>query len=150
MADWAGAVAALRAEFEANFTAVPIAFQNEEPPSQPWPPSGVWAYFEVIQTQSVMRGVGMPGNKPWLTDGYAYAQIFAPKGYGLPQQLALADQAGEIFRAKTFYNTEPGVRLTCVGPNGEGPEIRGGGTASEDGASFVITVAIPFQFLYFK
>jgi len=52
MADWAGAVAAMRARFVGAFNAAPVKYQNEDPPQSPWPPAGPWIYFEVIQTQS--------------------------------------------------------------------------------------------------
>jgi hypothetical protein len=39
MTDYAGAVAAMRARFVAQFpSTVPVVYQNEDPPSQPWPP----------------------------------------------------------------------------------------------------------------
>jgi hypothetical protein len=59
MADYAGAVAAMRARFEANWTETAIAFQNEAFGDQTDP----WVYFEVITTTSEIRGAG-PSWKP--------------------------------------------------------------------------------------
>lgn len=143
MADWPGAVAAMRDFYSQSFAAAPTEYQNEAPPQEPWPPSGPWIYFEAIQADSKLRGVGQPGNNVWLTVGNLFLHVYAPKGYGLGQHLALANAAGEIFRAKTLYNTDPGARLTFYAPS-----VRGGDRASDDGNWFGITVSIPFEFYF--
>lgn len=153
MADYAGAVAAMRARFTANFTAAPASFQNEDPPQRPWPPNNPaspWAYFEVVETRNGLRGAGLPGNQVWLSVGNIYVNVFVPRGYGFADHLALAGLAAEVFRAQTFYNSEPGCCVRCWGENGEGPTIQGGDSAADDGTWFGVTVAIPFQFLYIK
>jgi hypothetical protein len=145
MADWAGAVAAMRARFEAAAFTAPTEYQNEDPPQTPWPPSPAvpWAYFEVIETQTTRRGVGLPGNQTWLTVGHIFIHVFAPKGYALPDHLALAGQAGAIFRSATFYNAEPGAKVVCGGPS-----VQGGDSSSDDGNWFGVTVAVPFEFYF--
>jgi hypothetical protein len=143
MADWAGAVAAMRARFEGAFDAAPVKYQNEDPPGKPWPPATPWIYFEVIQAQTTLRGVGLPGNQTWLTVGHIFIHTFVPKGRGLAEHLALAGKAGDIFRAATFYNDEPNTKVVCYGPS-----VQGGGSDSDDGNSFGVTVAIPFEFYF--
>lgn len=145
MADYAGAVAALRAAFEASAITAPRIYQNEDPPQKPWPPAVPvpWIYLEVIQSSSELRGAGLPGNQTWLTLGHVLIHVFAPKGYALPAHLALAGQAGELYRSKTFYNTDPGAKLTCYAP-----AIQGGDSASDDGNYFGVTVSIPFEFFF--
>jgi hypothetical protein len=146
MADWAGAVAAMRVRFEAAFNAAPVEYQNEDPPQQPWPPSSPavpWIYFEVIEAETAMRGVGLPGDKTWLTTGHIFVHVFVPKGYGLAGHLTLAGQAGDVFRAATFYNAEPGAKVVCFGPS-----VQGGDSAADDGNWFGVTVAIPFEFYF--
>jgi hypothetical protein len=143
MADWAGAVAAMRARFEGAFNAAPVKYQNENPPQTPWPPAEPWIYFEVIQTQSTLRGVGLPGNQTWLTVGHIFIHVFAPKGFGLAEHLALAGKAGDIFRAATFYNDQPNTKVVCYGPS-----VQGGDSSSDDGNWFGVTVAIPFEFYF--
>ena len=100
MADWAGAVAAMRARFAGVFNAAPVAYQNEDPPQDPWPPAAPaspWIYFEVIQAQTTLRGVGLPGQQTWLPTGHIFIHTFVPKGSGLADHLALAGQAGDVF-----------------------------------------------------
>jgi hypothetical protein len=145
MADYAGAVAAMRARFAGAFMSAPIAYQNEDPPQSPWPPAPAvpWIYFEVIEAQTALRGVGLPGNQTWLTSGHIFFHVFVPKGYGLADHLALAGRAGEVFRSATFYNSEPGAKVVCLGPS-----VQGGDSASDDGAWFGVTVSIPFHFYF--
>ena len=144
MADWAGAVAAMQARFKASFNAAPVEYQNEDPPQLPWPPASTpYVYFEVIEAKTVMRGVGLPGNKTWLTAGHIFIHVFVVKGYGLTAHLALAGEAGEIFRAATFYNGEPGAKVVCFAPS-----VQGGDSSSDDGNWFGVTVAIPFEFYF--
>jgi hypothetical protein len=145
MADYAGAVAAMRARFADNFSGAPVAYQNEDAPQKPWPPQPPvpWAYFEVIETQTALRGVGLPGNQTWLTSGHIFIHVFAPKGYGLADHLALAGRAGDVFRSATFYNSELGAKVVC-----RGPSVQGGDSASDDGNWFGVTVSIPFDFYF--
>lgn len=145
MADWAGAVAACKARFAGNFSATPVVYQNEDPPASPWPPAVVvpWTYFEVLQVDSKLRGVGKPGSQTWLTLGNIFAHVFVPKGYGLEDHLALANPIGEIFRAKTFYNSDPGAKIICGAP-----AVRGGDSGSDDGNYFGLVVGVPFEFYF--
>lgn len=148
MADYAGAVAAMRARFVAAWGATtPVQFQNEDPPSSPWPPepsAGAWCYFEVIQTESKERGVGLPGSKVWLTTGNIFVHIQVPGGHGLPAQLALTNQAGSIFRAATFYqDSVTGAKVVCGAPSEPG-----GASDADNGNWFSLTVSIPFEFYF--
>jgi len=144
MADWAGAVAAMQARFKGAFNAAPAKYQNEDPPQQPWPPASTpWVYFEVIEATTAQRGVGLPGQKTWLTTGHIFIHVFVPKGYGLAAHLAIAGPAGDLFRSATFYNAEPGAEVVCYGPS-----VQGGDSSSDDGNWFGVTVAIPFEFYF--
>ncbi|UGA47101.1 hypothetical protein HU230_0014085 [Bradyrhizobium quebecense] len=149
MADYAGAVAAMRARYVDGLTAAPSSFQNEDPPQTPWPPQGTpWCYFEVVETLRRKRGVGTPGNQTWLITGNIFVHVFVPKGYGFAAHLALAGQAGDLFKDATFYNAEPGACVRCWDENGEGPTVQGGDSASDDGNWFGLVVVIPFQFFF--
>jgi hypothetical protein len=145
MADWAGAVAAMQTRFRGAFAAAPVEYQNEDPPQNRWPPAPgkPWVYFEVIQGQTALRGIGLPGNQTWLTTGHIVIHVFVPKGFGLIDHLAIAGQAGDVFRAATFYSDEPGAKVVCFGPS-----VQGGDSSSDDGNWFGVTVAIPFDFYF--
>jgi hypothetical protein len=148
MSDYAGAVAAARARFVAAWASTTLVeFQNEDPPANPWPPapaSGPWVYFEMIQTSSSERGVGLPGSKIWLSVGNIFVHVFAPLGYGLPAHLALTAQAGAIFRAATFYqDAATGAKVVCGAPSEPG-----GASDADNGNWFGLTVSIPFEFYF--
>ena len=147
MADWAGAVAAMRARFVALFdtATTPVKYQNEDPPENPWPPPPAkpWIYFEVIEAQTTRRGVGLPGRQTWITTGHIFIHVFVAKGFGLVGHLLIAGTAGDVFRSATFYNSEPGAKVVCSGPS-----VQGGDSASDDGNWFGVTVAIPFEFYF--
>lgn len=145
MADYAGAVAAARAYFVARFSATQITYQNEDPPAHPWPPSppSPWCYFEMLETATELRGVGQAGNDVWLTTGQIRIHVFAPKGYGFAEHLAIAKLAGDVFRRATFYSTDPGAKVVCYGPS-----VQGGDSASDDGNWFGVTVSVPFELFF--
>lgn len=151
MADYAGAVAAMRARFAAAWLETPITYQNEDPPQSPWPPvdgenkSKPWVYFEVVASQSDIRGAGLPGDNVWLTTGFIFMHVFTPLGYGLPESLRLAGVAGEIFRAATFYQDDAGAKVRCMAPN-----IDGGRSDADNGNWFRVTCSVPFEFFYIK
>jgi hypothetical protein len=156
MADYAGAVAAMRTFFEARYSATPIAYQNEDAPSDPWPPvDGTgkpvpWLYFEVVQVETRLRGVGLPGNQVWLTVGFIRAHVFAPKGYGFAEHLAIAGLAAEVFRRRLSTTRIPAPVCAAGARTGEGPTIQGGDSASDDGNWFGVVVTVPFQFFFTK
>lgn len=141
----------MRARFEAMWTETPIAFQNETPPVQPWPPVDddqsplPWVYFEVLATSSDVRGAGRQGDKTWLTTGYIYAHVFTSEGAGYQEPIRLADAAGEIFRAATFYRADPGAKVVCGAPMTDG-----GASDADNGNQFRVTCAIPFEFYFIK
>lgn len=150
MADYAGAVAAIRDYFVARWVdgstaRTPIAFQNEAFADQ----TTAWVMFEVIGETSELRGAGTPGSHVWLYRGSIFVHVFVPKNEGAAQANALAVAAGEIFRAKQFYDDDPGCAVrTGVGPEGEGPRVDGGGSGADDGNWWRVTCVIPFEFYY--
>ncbi len=151
MADYAGAVAAMRSRFATAWSETQIAYQNEDPPSAPWPPvdgdgkSTPWVYFEVVTSQTSLRGAGLPGDNVWLTTGFIFIHVFTPLGYGLPESLRLAGLAAEIFRAATFYRDGAGSKVMCMAPN-----IDGGASDADNGNWFRVTCSVPFEFFFRK
>jgi hypothetical protein len=148
MADYAGAVAAIRDRFVAQWVTgsnpkTPIAFQNEDFADQSTP----WVYFEVINSASELQGSGTPGSHVWLYRGNIFVHVFVPVGYGAADAQALAVAAGEIFRTKQFYDTDPGCCVrTGVGADGEGPRVDGGGSGADNGNWWRVTATIPFEY----
>jgi hypothetical protein len=149
MADYAGAVAAIKAQFVAGWTQTPISYQNETPPQQPWPPvdgngqSTPWVYFEVIGNGSEIRGAGRVGDNIWLYRGGIFIHVFIPENNGVETAQSLAVAAGEIFRAQTFYNDGQGAKVVCMSP-----QTDGGASDADNGNWFRMTCYVPFEYFH--
>ena len=144
MSDYAGAVAAIKERFVEAWTETPIAFANQDPPQEPWPPaSGAWIYFEVIGNGSDMRSIGVPGDHMWTYRGNIFAHVFVPVGYGVEEPQRLAVAAGEIFRAATFYDDGQGSKVVCISP-----QVDGGGSDADQGNWFRMTATVPFNYYH--
>jgi hypothetical protein len=145
MADYAGAVAAIKQRMIDNWTTTPIDFQNESPQQHvdangsPIP----WVYCEIIGNGSSLRGAGTPGDHIWIYSGLIAAHVFVPVNTGtdLAQQYAVA--IGEIFRAQGFYSDDAGRIVRTWSPRTDG-----GGSDADDGNWFVVTCRIPFEYLH--
>ena len=147
MADYAGAVAAIKQRLSDNWTTTQIAFQNETP-GEPWPPVDVngspvaWVYLEVIAATSGLRGVGLPGSQTWLYEGNIFVHVFVPVGTGTVLANQYAVSIGEIFRAKSFYRDESaGAEVRTWSPR-----MDGGASAAANGNYFRVSCTIPFEF----
>jgi hypothetical protein len=149
MADYAGAIAALRSAFAAAWTATPIAYPNTPPPAATWPPidgNGAplpWVYFEVVGNGSTLRSLGLPGALLWLYKGHVFVHVFVPSDYGTDAAEAYAAAAGEIFRAQTFYQDGSGAKVICYAP-----ETDGGQKDADNGNQWRITCTIPFEYYH--
>lgn len=144
MADYAGAVAAIKARMAANWTTTPIVYQNAKNEYDPGAnDQQPWVFFEVLGSSSGLRGVGMPGSHVWLYRGFIMAHVFVPVNSGTDTAQQYAVTIGEIFRAKEFYNDTPPA---CV--RTWSPQTDGGADDSEDGKWWRVTCSIPFEFYY--
>jgi hypothetical protein len=153
MANYAGAIAALRTAFAAAwaaaYPAVPIAYPNTIPPAETWPPidgSGApvpWVYFEVIGNGAALRSCGAPGSLLWLYKAHIFVHVFVPADYGTDDAEAFAVAAGEIFRAQTFYQDGAGAKIICYAP-----QTDGGAKDADNGNQWRITCSIPFEYYH--
>lgn len=143
MADYAGAVAAIKQRLIDNWTATPIAFLNEGDPVQgdiderPAP----WVLCEIVGTDSELRGVGTPGSHVWRYFGLVRMHVYVPAGSGAEIGLQHAVALGEIFRAATFYNATAGHEVRTLSPSIDGPD-----SGSDDGKWFRVTATVEFQY----
>jgi hypothetical protein len=159
MADYAGAIDAIRARFVDQWkidgaARTLITFPNEPavdgqgnpikmPPKGPDGAPVPWVYFEVIGNGSDLRGAGSPGDHIWLYRGGIFIHVFVPEGSGTDDLNALAIAAGEIFRATTLYADGQGRKVVCMSPS-----IRGGGSDADRGNVFGVTCFIPFEYFH--
>lgn len=154
-ADYAGAVAAIRARFEAQWAVddvlrTPVAFVNEAAEPAVDPDNGnpiPWVFFEVLHDGSVVVGSGTPGNKTIVYDGTIKGHVFVPINKGVADGLAYAVAIGEIFRNQLFYNDVTEGCYVRSGFDMQGqPRIDEGDASSDDGQWFAITATIPFEY----
>lgn len=151
MADYLGAKAAMRQRFQDAWgNTTPIATQNKSAPSGwpgVWPPvvGGViisWVYLEILASGATLASAtGTTGNRLWAYEGDINVHVFVPVGDEDDGATELALQAGEIFRAAKFYEGPDGRCIRTLAPL-----IEDGGSASDDGNWFVVTMSVPFTY----
>jgi hypothetical protein len=146
MADFAGAVAAIKARLAANWSATPIGYMNGAEPVTRNAATGTpepWVLAEIVGAGANIHGTGTPGDRVWLYDGLIYCHVFMPKGSGddVARQHAVA--LGEIFRNAEFYTETPGHAVRCWAPR-----VDGGGDGADDGLWFRMTATIPFEYWF--
>lgn len=154
MADFAGALAAIRAKFVAEWIVGPdprtrIALVNENP-ADPWPPknpdNSLQNYVLLAPTGNGIGlcGFGTPGNQLTIYPGLIDIHVYAPVGKGTSDAFTLAVAAGEIFRNQLFYNNvTPGCYLRSWTPR-----VDGGGPGDDDGIWFRVSANIPFDYYH--
>lgn len=152
MADFAGALAAIKQRFIANWVVggdprTRIAYVNENPDA-PWPPRKPdksldnWVLFSAVGATADHPGFGTPGNQLYLYRGLISITCFVPVGKGTADAFMLAVAAGEIFRATKFYDdVTPGCYVRTWTPR-----VDGGAPGDDDGAWFRVTATIPFEY----
>ncbi|MBN9334835.1 phage tail terminator-like protein [Devosia sp.] len=146
MGDFAGAKAAIRQRLIDNWTETPITFQNEPTPT-PWPPKDADGFptgfvnLELSTQPASMRGAGQPGSQVWINPGFIYVHVFEPSGTGEAAATQRATAIGEIFRGKVFYETGDGCYVRTWAPR-----VDGGGSGSDDGNWFRVTMSVPFAY----
>ena len=143
MADYSGAMEAIKSRITANWSTTPLSFQNEPSPAvqdanaNPTP----WVHCEIFGLPGDIEGMGTPGNQTWLYDGLLHMHVFTPTGSGDAIGRQYADQLAEIFRNAEFYNGTPGFAVrTRTG------YVDGGGPGSDDGLWYRHTATVPFEY----
>ena len=117
MADYAGAVQAIRDRLAANWTTTPISFQNEpfDPPTDPNSGNPApWVALEVIGNDSELRAAGTPGDHVWIYRGHILVHVFVPVNAGAAPVLHFTDDDGRVrFAASLPAAQARGLRLSA-------------------------------------
>ena len=141
--NYAGARAAIRQFFEAAWAGrTPVAYPNVQASGltvdgEPVP----WVRLEIINDGAELVGVGAPGNRVYRYDGAIEVSVFVPAGTGDEQAATLATAAGEIFRAREFYNDVPGYSIRSKVPGMIDTDI-----VRDNGKWYGVAVTIPFEY----
>jgi hypothetical protein len=157
-ADYAGAIAAIKSRFEANWLTdgarkTPFCYLNEAP-CETVDESGTpisWCLVEIVHSGSYLLASGTPGNRPTAWDMLIKVHVMSPTGTGSGEGgggLMLALSAGEIFRNALFYNTVTSGCYVRSGYEMQGqPRIDEGDVNSNDGSWFATTATIPAEYV---
>lgn len=92
---------AMRARAEANFTAIPLAFKNEDYELPATPAAFAFVELNVVDHGLVAFGGGAGANMQ-RSEAEIEAQILVPIGQGVADGLAWAEQFAAVFRAKAL------------------------------------------------
>lgn len=152
MADYAGAVEAIKSRFTTLWVSgfeprTKVVMVNENP-QEPFPPRDgnnalqPWVLLSIEGAGAGQIAFGTTSSHGYLYVGTIYAHVYVPVGGGTADAFELAVAAGEIFRAKQFYDTPPCFVRTHA------PRVDGGAPGSDDGIWFRVTASIPFEFYY--
>lgn len=153
-ADYAGACAAIRERFEANWQTAgvpttPVDFVNEagEPAVDAGGNPTAWVFFEIVHNGSYIIGSGTPGQQTIVYEGLIKGHVFVPINTGVTDGLAKAVAIGEIFRNKVFFDgVTPGCYVRSGYDKQGQPRVDEGDASSDDGQWFAITATIPFEY----
>lgn len=148
MADYAGAVAAIKDRLRANWTTTDIGFENGQPPRTMDADSQLvpWVFCAVVADGAGIEGFGLPGDHVVRERGAIEIEVMVPAGTGddIARQYAVA--IGEIFRARRFYDAEPPAYLRTWTPTVR--DGRPGRSENPSGNWWCLPVSIPFEFYH--
>ncbi len=143
MADYVGALAAIKARVTGNWTTTPLAFSNENMPDpkdtdgNPVP----WVFFEIVSSGSDVVGSGVPGNQVIRYQGLIKCHVFVPTDTGIEVGFTHSVALGDIFKNQVFYNDTDGHYVRTLFPR-----IDEGTANSDDGLWYSVTATIPFEY----
>jgi len=125
----------VEAHLAAHWTACPV-----EPTNRAGRRSGDETFL-VVQypvANSEQISVGAPGNNLWREEGAIRFMLMIPRGGGVDEGYALADQIADLFRGQQLGALETFGPSSPVADDG-----------NEDGKFFGMAVVVPYQFDFF-
>jgi hypothetical protein len=152
MADYAGAVAAIKQRLRDNWATTRIEEANKTP-DQPWPPVSdngdpqPFLVIEVIVNASDIQGVGRPGGQMNIDYGHILVHVCVPTGSGTELAHSYASTIAAVYRSKEFYNATSGFAVRTWRPftdNGASADIEG----IPNGLYWKVVVSAEFEYLH--
>jgi hypothetical protein len=159
MADYAGAVAAIKALLVSNWVTggqptslIVYANTQPEPPFPPINPKtnnpAAFLVCEVSGTKGDPHTFGNAGNRFFLYSGLIVLHALVPINDGTANAEQLAVNAAEIFRTATFYVDANGSFIRTTAPNppdgGSGADLEG----LQAGSYFRVSCTVPFFYYH--
>ena len=139
----APAATAIRERIEANYTATPIRWQNENwGDDNPQNAGDPFIEVEVIGGANSIRSFSSPGDRLFIHPGIVRFYIFAPINTGMTDAMATADAlAAFMERAEFGQATGQTVRTQDF-------SVYDGVASEESGNYTVLLCSCPFDFYY--
>ena len=148
MSDYALAVAAIEERLSSNWTATPLAFENDRSPDIVGPDGERLAFVlcEVTTLDSRIKSIGRPGDHVTVDKGMIELTVFVPRGSGRETARAYAVQLAALFRTVRFFQEGGGVYVQTWTPViGPGNPSR---SENPSGSWWAILVSTPFDFYH--
>lgn len=136
----------IRARLEANVPAglTSLRWQNEDGGPLPDTPAP-FAYIEFLTDPARIASFGGGrGQNRYRNPARADIFVFVPRGEGLTQALAVAEQIAALFRS--YRDADISVADATVFPGGDGADIKPPGLESEVGNYFYAAIEISLTF----
>ncbi len=129
MPDFEAAANTIRSEFNTNFTAYDVAWENVHftPPQE-----DPWVRLTIREGEGFAAGFA-GGTNRYRHPGNVIVQVFAPVGTGDGKAREIADSVAAIFRGKRLS----GIRFF------DAPYVQ---TVGPDGDWFQVNVQLPFEY----
>lgn len=121
--DFDAACEIVRAHMVANFTGVPLQWENETPPSAPWPPTDgsgnplPWGEGSFRHVRDEQRSIGAPGDQDWEEGGALVVWLFVPRMGGQRRGRQLRELLAAAFRGRDLPGVGGSVEITGLLPD---------------------------------
>lgn len=138
------AVTAIRAHFEANYSALPVRWPNEdwENGENPQAEGRPFIEVEVIGGRNRLESYGTPGQRVFVHPGIVRFYVCAPISSGMDGALATADTIAGFMERVEFGRT--GTEAVRTGDFSTYDNT----AAMEDGSFVVLTATCTFEWWY--
>ena len=154
MADYAGAVAAIKSRLSTNWTTTRIVEPNVTP-EEPWPPidangnPAAFVVIEVIGNSSEILGVAQnaAGDNMGIDFGLIRIHVLVPNGTGTATAYAYASTISALFRNVEFYNETSGFAVRTWRPrvdSGDSADVEG----VLEGMYWRVSVTAEFEYIH--
>lgn len=142
------AITAIKAYVAANFTSLPVRWQNEpfadgtyELPASGGVPS-TFVEAEIIGGRNAIAAFSAPGNRVFIHPGILRFYVVVPQGTGIDGAIASADLLAAAMERKEFGQS--GSQTVRTGDFSTYDDV----ASYEDGNRFVLLASCPFEFFY--
>ena len=139
------ATKAIRAFVEANYSALPLRWANEDwEGDDPQATASPFVECEVMGGTNLIRGFSAPGNRLWIHAGLLRLYIWAPRNTGMDDALATADTFASFLERTEFGQNDVLGQMVRTLDFSTYDNI----AADEAGNYAILLSSVPFDFYY--